>query len=253
MENLQYVTPEMRSRVRLLKPPTRPLWPANENAAKADVTARARAEAALAHAGLAAPSLRFALAALADDPALLRSPGAALARLRPLAAAERAGMALQTASAPSAYGSLNARFADGIAAGLLHLACAYVGWGDWPGAAPLAAVAVGAYAEGALAAGAVPEILFVVPDAGGNDRDMRERRSGERMAAFAMIGFADLGVDMRCAVRGVSDCAALAAEDPDAMRARRFVWGRYDLFAKFAEALPAPASALGVDAAGGPV
>ena len=38
-----------------------------------------------------------------------------------------------------------------------------------------------------------------------------------------------------------------------AARARRFVWGRYDLFAKLAEALPAPASALGVDAAGGPV
>ena len=171
MENLHYINSEIGSRVRQLKRPTRPLWPANENV----------------------------YGAAATPPPV------------PEPANDNAAMARAMA---------------------------------------------GARAEAALAPGAVPELLFVVPDAGGgSDRGLRgrARRGGERMAAFAMIGFADLGLDMRCAVRSVAHCAALAARDPDATRARRFVWGRYDLFAKLAEALPAPASALGVDAAGGPV
>ena len=257
---------------------TRRPGPANDNAAA--VTAAAAAAAMigayagmLARAGTPGLALRHALALLADDPAL-RSPGAALARLRPLAAAERAALAQSHAAARTAYGIGHAGLIDAAAAGLLDLARAYVGWGGWSEAAPLAAVAIGDYARAALTPGAAPELLFVVPDVGRHtgDRDSnardpvardraprnraaadRERRSGERMAAFAMIGFADLGLDMRCAVRGVADCAALAADDPGATRARRFVWGRYDLFVKLAEALPAPASALGVDAAGGPV
>jgi hypothetical protein len=211
----------------------------------------------LARAGTPGLALRHALALLADDPAL-RSPGAALSRLKPLVAAERAALAQARGAVRISYASGHARLVDAAVVGLLELARAYVGWGGWSDAAPLAAVAVGEYAGATLAPGAAPELLFVVPDANAGagiaarDPGSRERRSGERMAAFAMIGFADLGLELRCSVRSIAEHAALAAHTPvpEAPPPRRFIWGRYDLFAGLAEAFPAPASQAGVDAAG---
>jgi hypothetical protein len=207
----------------------------------------------VARAGAPGAALRHALAALAGDPAL-RAPGPALSRLKPLVAAERAALAQAQSPLRLAYGLGHARLVDAAATGLLELARSYVGWGGWSGAAPLAAVALGEYAGGTLAPGAAPELLFVVPDAEarGGEYAVRERRSGERMATFAMIGFADLGLELRCSVHSLAELAVLGAKSPvpPAASARRFVWGRYDLFARLAEARPAPASRPGVEAAG---
>jgi hypothetical protein len=207
----------------------------------------------LARAGAPGLALRHALSQLAFDSAL-RSPGPALARLKPLVAAERAALAQASSPVGLSSGVGHARLVDAAVAGLLELARVYVGWGGWSDAAPLAAVARGEYAGAALAPDAAPELLFVVPrgDAGESALAGRERRSGERMAAFAMIGFADLGLDLRCAVRSLAEVATLGAQSqaPAAAHARRFVRGRYDLFARLAEALPAPAPRAGVDAAG---
>jgi hypothetical protein len=229
---------ETARRPRILALPGRPLRVANDNL---DAAVRP------VPLGAAAPALHRALTVLALE-TTLRSPGLALARLKPLVAAERARLTELAKAAPVRYGADLARLLDSAVSGLLALGRAYVRSGGWAEPAPVAAVALGHYAQGTLAHGALPELLLLVPE-----EAEPARGRGERMAAFATIGFADLGLAIRCTVASAAEHAARAAHCPGTPRSARFVWGNHDLYARLEEARSSPPSRPGADAAGSAV
>lgn len=186
--------------------PRAPQRHANDNASLALIAGRAR-------------NLRHTLRAMAADPAAAAAPLAALKRLRP--AVEAAQAALSRGTEP-ARAAAHARLLDAAVAGLLHLARAVAGRDASTALLPLAAAAPRS-ADPA-------HVLVILP------ADAEDRARGRRYAAFLRRGLRILGLACTCEARSVRGWARLASHTAEI----RFLRGRYDLFAAFAERRHAP-------------
>lgn len=176
-------------------------------------------------------SIPHALRALASD----TGPQAGLRRtklLRPLVAQMHEVLRgrLESGGSVEDYLRGRTRLADTAVTGLLHITSTSTGVRGDTMVAPLAAVAVGGYGRRELAPGSDLDLLFPVPD---------QSRSDAAPATAAQInavvtGLWDLGFVLDHAARSARESLDLAHSEPTVLASlldRRFLWGRFGLYA----------------------
>jgi len=189
----------------------------------------------LALAGQASPiSIRGLFRAEAASIARSTSPCEEFRRLRGIIARahEGAAAALAAGGAVEDYEQARARLADGVLAGVLHIARCKVFEHSHGSALPLAAIAIGGYGRRQLAPASDLDVLFVLPNRNG------DRSCAEMMLTFAIPAIWDLGLRLDHFLMSEAECRELLNRDLK-MRSSyldaRLVWGCPALHNSFLE------------------
>jgi|SRR5450432_296077 [protein-PII] uridylyltransferase len=200
-----------------VQPPRTGAFPANRNSGTAPIAA-----------------IHQTLRAIANE----SGPGEGLNRvklLRPLVAQAHDILREHFESGGSAEDYLRGRaqLADGVVVGVLRMASISSGIRDGSTVAPLAAIATGGYGRRELAPGSDLDVLFLLPESSSSHAGDVEPATSACIGAI-VASLWDLGFVLDHAARSVKECLELAKDRAAVLAGlvdRRYLWGRFGLFA----------------------
>jgi [protein-PII] uridylyltransferase len=126
-----------------------------------------------------------------------------------------------------------ARLADSVVVGLLRIASISSGIRDRSAVAPIAAIAAGGYGRRELAPGSDLDVLFLLPESSSSHAGAVAPATRACVGAVVACLW-DLGFVLDHAARTVQECLELAKDNAAVLAGlvdRRYLWGRFDLFA----------------------